>query len=263
MPNQLPAAVIFDMGGTLEDVITNDVTHLECAQRTLDFLAQQGVRLDMDAAGLLDIVLPRQKQYHAYSLDSCRELTPFEIYSDWRFKDIPMDRDLLRAIANELAFIWETTFYQRSLRPGTHEMLEELRRRGYRLGVISNTACDSQVFFTLLEYGLLRTFDVINLSSLVGWRKPHPIIFEITARSMGVPLDRCVYVGDTVTRDVIGSRRAGYHRCIRIDSRLTANSDAEASAGAAGGPTREDADFVVQSLLSIPAIMDSLGLLPA
>lgn len=38
--------------------------------------------------------------------------------------------------------------------------------------------------------------DVVNTSRL-GWAKPDPRVFEHAARSVGVPVERCLFVDDT------------------------------------------------------------------
>jgi len=48
-------------------------------------------------------------------------------------------------------------------------------------------------------------------SHVVGVEKPEPAIFDFALEALGVPADRCVYVGDTVHFDVRGARAAGLH----------------------------------------------------
>ncbi len=62
-------------------------------------------------------------------------------------------------------------------------------------------------------------------SSNFGWRKPNERIFHEATRLMGLPPAACAYVGDTVSRDVIGARRAGYGLAIQIESFLTDQID--------------------------------------
>ncbi len=62
-------------------------------------------------------------------------------------------------------------------------------------------------------------------SSNFGWRKPNERIFLETARLLDVAPAECVYVGDTISRDISGARRAGYGLAIQIESFLTAKAD--------------------------------------
>ncbi len=70
-------------------------------------------------------------------------------------------------------------------------------------------------------------FDPIVTSASLSIRKPHPRIFLEAARLMDLPPAACAYVGDTVSRDVVGARRAGYGLAIQITSFLTGKSDRE------------------------------------
>lgn len=94
-----------------------------------------------------------------------------------------------------------------SVRERTAETLEELRRRGYRLGVISNA--DGRVEAALDAVDLRRHFELVIDSGLIGIDKPDPRIFRLAAERMGVQPARAVYVGDIYEIDVQGARAAG------------------------------------------------------
>ncbi len=94
--------------------------------------------------------------------------------------------------------------------PGTGEVLAELRRRGLKVGLVSNTMYPAGLMRARLEeFGLQDRFDVLAFSSEVGWRKPHPAIFRFALERLGVPPAEAVFVGDRVYEDVGGALRAG------------------------------------------------------
>lgn len=95
----------------------------------------------------------------------------------------------------------------RRVEPGTGAVLDRLRARGFRLGVVSNA--DGRVRALLGELGLAHRFETIVDSHEVGVEKPDPRIFEIALRQMGERADRAVYVGDLPPVDVVGAARAG------------------------------------------------------
>ena len=68
---------------------------------------------------------------------------------DWYLRAFDFDREKLLPIAEELANLWEVTYYHRELRAGAREMLQALKDRGYHLGVISNNASLYNVFNVL------------------------------------------------------------------------------------------------------------------
>jgi REG-2-like HAD superfamily hydrolase len=101
-----------------------------------------------------------------------------------------------------------------NVRERTAETLEELRRRGYRLGVISNA--DGRIDPLLESVGLREHFEIVIDSGLVGIDKPDPRIFHLALERMGVAPAQAVYVGDIYEIDVQGARAAGM-RAILID----------------------------------------------
>ena len=77
--------------------------------------------------------------------------------------------------------------------------LETLKSKGYRLGVISNWDCSLEG--VLRGLGWYDSFDVVVASADVGCRKPHPEIYELALRRMGVEARKAFHVGDTLEAD--------------------------------------------------------------
>lgn len=98
--------------------------------------------------------------------------------------------------------------------PETREVLEELRRNQYKLGVISNF--DSRIYSVLKGLKIFAYFDSITISSETGYAKPHPEIFKAAIRTAGVPPNRILFVGDNLADDVRAGAAAGLH-AILID----------------------------------------------
>ncbi len=88
------------------------------------------------------------------------------------------------------------------------ETLVELKRRGYRLGVVSNLwAFPAKHIFE--ENGLGAYFEHLIYSFEVGYRKPEPEIFLEAAKRFGVAPHECLMIGDNLTADVKGSLDVG------------------------------------------------------
>ena len=82
-------------------------------------------------------------------------------------------------------------------------------------------------------------------------RKPLPDIFEVSTRQLRVKPENCVYVGDTISRDIIGSKRAGFACSIQICSKLTKEKDA--------GVRREfEPDYVIEDIYQVFPILREL-----
>jgi len=84
-----------------------------------------------------------------------------------------------------------------------------------------------QVPHCLQSYGILEYFNTIVLSCIYGLRKPNPKIFHYAAKMAGVEPAQCIYIGDTISRDIIGSKKADFGLSILIPSFLTKKNDAQ------------------------------------
>ena len=123
------------------------------------------------------------------------------------FRQVGLDDDLFPPVAKRLYARHAERNLWSNVRERTAETLEELRRRGYRLGVISNA--DGRVEALLESVGLLSHFDFVIDSALVGVEKPDPRIFRMGCERLGVAPEEAVYVGDIYEIDVVGARGAG------------------------------------------------------
>lgn len=94
---------------------------------------------------------------------------------------------------------------------GAEETLREIKRRGLRVGLISNTGRTP-------GYALRRILDILGLSSAIdamvfsnehGVCKPRPSIFEELRRGLGTSPDEMLFVGDNVYVDVYGAQLSG------------------------------------------------------
>lgn len=85
-------------------------------------------------------------------------------------------------------------------------LLDDLKPR-YKLAVVTTRGREDAEAF-LAQHGLCDIFDVV-VTREDTWRlKPHPAPIVQAAKRLGVPVERCVMVGDT-TVDVRSARRAG------------------------------------------------------
>ena len=217
--------VLFDMGGTLEDIWVDEESRREAIGRLNALLREWGMDPGVSEEELRASVDRGWKRYDAVRSDGDVELKPTQIWGDYILTEFDLPRERLLPHCEEIAHMWEVTYYHRRLRAGVPEMLEELKKAGLKLGIISNTAALYQVFDSLEEYGIRDYFQDVTLSSVTGFRKPSRDIFTVSLRQMQSGPEECVYVGDTVSRDVIGSKRAGFAAAIQIGSRLTQEKD--------------------------------------
>jgi putative hydrolase of the HAD superfamily len=116
------------------------------------------------------------------------------------------DDDLARFLEAEHA-AWEPA---RRLGESTHALLDSLRERKLKTGLVSNAFDPGWLLHNDLErMGLTERLDVAVFSSEVGKRKPHPAIFEAALESLGVDPTRALFVGDRRFEDIRGSKEVG------------------------------------------------------
>lgn len=192
-----PKAVLFDAGNTL---IWLDHPFIVGVLREhgVETTEEQLMQAEYNSKLLMDELARAGKT---------DERTRAKVYFAEMFRQAGADESLFPALAQRMfarhaeANLWGT------VRERTGDTLAELRRRGYRLGVISNA--DGRVEALLESVGLRPHFELVVDSGLVGIDKPDPRIFHLAAERMGVRPDEALYVGDIYEIDVQGARAAG------------------------------------------------------
>jgi putative hydrolase of the HAD superfamily len=98
----------------------------------------------------------------------------------------------------------------RQLGATTHALLESLRSRGLKLGVVSNAFDPGPLLHRdLADAGVAERVDFAVFSSELGIRKPHPGIFEHALTALDVAPGDALFVGDRLYEDVRGASEAG------------------------------------------------------
>ncbi|GAC1642302.1 MAG: hypothetical protein NVS4B8_11390 [Herpetosiphon sp.] len=93
------------------------------------------------------------------------------------------------------------------LYPGVIETLQELRARGFRIGIASDWGSDLR--HILLGHGITPLLDWAVISGSVGCAKPSPTFYNEVVRRAGVPPSEIVHVGDSYRGDILGARTVG------------------------------------------------------
>src|SRR6266487_2240989 len=116
------------------------------------------------------------------------------------------DEELTRFLEAEHA-AWDPA---RQIAADTPALLESLRERGLKLGLVSNAFDPGWLLHRDLEQmGLANRLDFAVFSSEVGKRKPHPALFERALDALEVAAGDAVFVGDRLLEDVRGAGELG------------------------------------------------------
>ncbi|MCL2426726.1 MAG: HAD family hydrolase [Oscillospiraceae bacterium] len=100
--------------------------------------------------------------------------------------------------------------------PGTFEVLQKLKDKGFRLAVVSNHRTWLPDYLT--KIGLSQFFETIVVSEVVGVEKPDIRIMQIALNNLALNASKCLYVGDHPF-DVLCAKNAG------VDCAWLATSD--------------------------------------
>jgi HAD superfamily hydrolase (TIGR01549 family) len=92
-------------------------------------------------------------------------------------------------------------------------VLEELRRHELKLGLVSNTGRDLDLF--VAHHGL--DVDAVLGSRAFGRTKPHPTIFQAILERLDVQPEEAAMIGDSTEDDVEGARAAGIPTAFLLD----------------------------------------------
>ena len=234
-------AIFFDMNGTLRMREPHEPTQRAAFSRILALLGKK------DASNAYwEELTRRQKAYSQWAQENLVQLSEEEIWTCWILPEEPRER--IEPVAAELMLAWSERKGRTVPRPGARETIVELKRRGYRLGLISNTMSSLDIPHSLEAYGWKDYFDAVILSSAVKYRKPAPEPFLEAARELNVEPAHCAYVGNRISKDLVGCKRAGFILGIMIEP--------------AGGTHAVEQDQTIQPDAVIHALSDLLEVFP-
>ena len=130
--------LFFDLGGTLR-LLYDNAPHQE---RAISRIAEL-VGTDMEPHAFVKLLDERYETYRKVAFDTCWEATEAELWTRWMTPDYPRDRIIANAV--DLSFAYRQVVGERLMAPHSKEVVIELHRRGYRLGIISNLITSQEV----------------------------------------------------------------------------------------------------------------------
>ncbi len=186
-------AVTFDWGQTLVQFEWDDGLLAAGHRAALEALGR-GAEADAFTRRFRDELLPgfvRGADYEALLRD-----------------EFGLDDAALRAYLAAEHRVWEPNI---ALLGSAHALLEALRARGVRLGVVANHWPEPAwiVRDEIERLGVAARVDAVVLAGEVGARKPDPAIFERALAELGVDATAVLHVGDRLEEDVAGAAALG------------------------------------------------------
>lgn len=136
--------------------------------------------------------------------------------------------------------------------PGVPETLTSLKRKGLRLGIVSN-APRIQAWTRLAGLGLHKVFDVVITAEDVGEAKPGQLPFRAALKELGLPPEQVLMIGDDPKDDIAPARALG------IQTVLTRTGIAWAMTRPLSRFTRsERPDVELKRFDELPALIEKL-----
>lgn len=94
--------------------------------------------------------------------------------------------------------------------PNLYKTLKILNANNYKLGIITNGKFPFQ-YKNIEALKIEEYMDIILVSEKEEIKKPNPLIFERAAKKLGVKLNECIFVGDSLENDYKASNSAGMY----------------------------------------------------
>ena len=216
--------LVFDLYGTLVDIHTeeNDAVW----EKTAVYFGFHGAHYTGAALKAAFQTLLNAREAKAGQSYECFPDIPFEqvMAELFRAKGVEKDADALGFHAAQMFRILSMDYIR--LYPKALDALAKLRKKGYRLWLLSNA---QRVFtaYELRHLGLGEQLDGIYLSSDYECRKPDIRFFRALLEEQHLNPAQCLMIGNDRETDIAGAQEAGL-ATLYMHTNLTPQDQAEA-----------------------------------
>ena len=210
--------IFFDVGATLRYVV-EDAEFSAAADRELMELVGATESHNV----FFEKLNKNWKAYRKMAKTVLLDVSEMELWLQYLLPDYPAE--VIAPNAARLTRLWRDHDGRRVPHDDVKPTLLELKRRGYKLGIIANTITETEIPDWMCHDQVADCFQTVILSSKVRLRKPDPAIYLLASRCIGTVPENCAYVGDNPVRDVEGAVDAGYGSMILYEDAGTADRE--------------------------------------
>ncbi|HZR44913.1 MAG TPA: HAD family hydrolase [Ktedonobacteraceae bacterium] len=202
-------AVIFDLGGTLIDWPDWDEDIHRRWALSYDYLTAKLSRSNWPERQAYALAMREaEKKHWQRVVEKQTSGTPTDVLREGfqLLGRLASEEELLVALDGYAQAVngWAIIF------PDTVQTLTELRKRGYLLGLLSNTWWAAAWHNAdLATHGLTSLLDEVVYTSDLPHSKPHPSTFLTVTTRLNVESGECVMVGDRLIDDISGAQGVG------------------------------------------------------
>jgi putative hydrolase of the HAD superfamily len=190
-------AVLFDLGGTLIQTpevseIMKQMLEAKGIARSIEEINVARKEADTHMGGYKDLPNMREEFWIKWNTEILKTLgihKDFEILAKWISESW-----------------WD--YAQARLYPEVRKVLQKLREKGLKLGVVTN-GLKSDADKVLPQVGLANAFDIVVVVDSIGKMKPDKDIFLHALKKLNVKPQEALFVGDRIEEDYNGAKNAG------------------------------------------------------
>ncbi|MDD3627810.1 MAG: HAD family hydrolase [bacterium] len=150
-------------------------------------------------------------------IEKLKHLTDQEIlpyYFSQALSYLNLDEETRTGVVNEIISKHKKKMLWSIFPSSVYKVIKELREKGYKIGIISNS--DGRLVNQLKSLKVYDLFDAVLDSREVGVEKPDPEIFRLALKKFKVEPSEAIYVGDIYSIDIKPAQQLGI-RAILFD----------------------------------------------
>lgn len=201
-------AVIFDFIGTLTNLRGYSLEASRMTSRMKLYRAVVNAGFEVDVKSFLEAHIQAHEKYRVIRYQKLVEVTNAvwisEALNNLGYETTPDDPQVKTAV--NISF--EDYLNSLELRQCSKRILK-MTSTDYKLGLVTNFTYAPVIYVGLRKLDINQFFNAILISDEVGWRKPHPKIFNEALKRLRVSAHETVYVGDSPLEDIKGAKATG------------------------------------------------------
>jgi putative hydrolase of the HAD superfamily len=203
-------AILFDLGHTLINYYNDWREPEERAVASVSRMVRETAGNGVDEVDVAKQLLSSLERGRRIKLTEMVEIPLHDVLADC-FRRYSCDGDE-GLMGRSLDAFYGVLLEKRAPVPSTNEMLEELKDRGLRIGLVSDVAWGLPSNYPredMKHFDLDKYFDDMVFSTDVGFRKPNPKIFRIALANVGTSPIETLFVGNNLQADIKGALGVG------------------------------------------------------
>lgn len=174
-------AIIFDWGGVLVD---------DPKDGLIEYCANS---LNLDASVLKNVFSPYEESFQK------GKISEEELWSKI-CSELNVEKPHIKSLWKEAAR------HVLKDKPQIYNLVQLLKKEGYKIGFLSNTEPPLMEYFFENKYE--KYFDIITFSCAENTVKPEEKIYNLTSKKLKVNSDECIFIDDKI-ENINGARRVG------------------------------------------------------